>query len=412
MSRSEFIIIGLLCVVCLVGRLFLFFAHPPTYRDGQVISLQVQLMQEPQLSNKGQQFAIQTPDNQAIYVKTSAVPVYHYGDTLAIQGSLQVQKDEKGHEFFHLNFPKIRKKESTKNPLVMSSVAVRRESAALFERVLPPISSSLLMGIVFGAKENFPDDFKDNLRSTGVLHVIAASGMNVSFFTGAVMFSLGAFLKRRFAIILSIFAVIFYSFLVGFEPSIIRASIMALIAFAASFFGRQNLGVWALFVTGYLMLLLQPNYLLDVGFQLSFLATLGILVIGKRLEVLSAFGALAEDMKTTISAEAATLPILLSTFGQVGIVSFVVNTLVLWTVPILMVLGSIAVLVGIVIPPLGSLFLICCLPFLLYFEQVVNIFGSLGWNITLDSFPWQLIVSYYFVLGALLFVRKSSEESV
>lgn len=406
MTRIEISILGFLLVVGLGARLFLFFQHAQTYHEGQSLSLQVQLTQEPQLSNKGQQFAVQTPDNQAIYIKTSAVPVYHYGDALAIQGSLQVRKGDKDHMFLTLSYPKIQRKEGTHNPVIEASIFIRQQSSALFDQTLPSISSSLLQGIVFGAKEDFPTEFKDHLRSTGVLHVIAASGMNVSFFTGAVMFSLGALLKRRLAIIVSIFAVIFYSFLVGFEPSIVRASVMALIAFAASFFGRQSLGVWVLLVTGYLMLMWQPGFLFDVGFQLSFLATLGILIIGKRFGDMSAFGFLAEDIKTTISAEVATLPILLATFGQVGILSLVVNTLVLWTVPILMVLGSLSVLVGIVIPPLGSLFLICCLPFLLYFEQVVNVFGSLGWNLSVETFPWEFMLGYYLLLGAVVLGKK------
>jgi ComEC/Rec2-related protein len=411
MSRIEFIILCILLLVGLVARIFWYFQHQPQYQDGQTLLLQVQLTTEPELSNKGQQFTIKTNDNQAIYVKTSVGVRYHYGDILAIQGSLQVQKSENGHEFLHLNFPKIQKKNVSKNPLVNASIFVRRESSALFERELPPISSSLFLGIVFGAKENFPDDFKNHLKSTGVLHVIAASGMNVSFFTGAVLFSLGTFLKRRFAIICSVFAVIFYSFLVGFESSIIRASIMALIAFAASFLGRQKLGIWALCVTGYVMLLWQPNFIIDVGFQLSFMATLGILLLNTRLGFISRLGPLAEDIKTTISAEIATLPILLSTFGQVGVFSLVVNALVLWTVPILMFLGSVAVIVGLCIPQLGSLFLLLSLPFLLYFEWIVNVFGSLGWNITIDSFPGQLVLGYYLVLGAYLFLGRRNDDS-
>jgi competence protein ComEC len=258
-----------------------------------------------------------------------------------------------------------------------------------------------MAGIVFGSKEDFSDDFFEKLKLTGVLHVIAASGMNVAFFTGAVMFSLGAFLKRQLALILSVFAVVFYSFLVGFEPSILRASIMAIIAFTASFFGRQTLAVLALFATGFVMLLWRPSYLFDVGFQLSFVATLGILIIGQVLGKLERLGALAEDFKTTLSAQLATFPILLGAFGSIGVLSLVVNVVVLWTVPILMLLGVVAVVVGLVFPLLGKALLLLSFPFLFFFEVVIKAFGSIGWVITVESWPWQLSVGYYLLLGAL-----------
>lgn len=411
MSRIGFIIVGLLLLGGLVCRFMWYVSHQARYEDGQPILLQVQLREEPTVSNKGQEFAIETHDNQAIYVKTSVFPRYHYGDILAIRGSLQVRENEKGHRFLRLNFPKIQRNENSGNPVMEASIAIRQHSSALFSSTLPPVSSSLLLGIVFGSKEDFSDGFKDALQSTGVLHVIAASGMNVSFFTGAVMFSLGAFLERRIAIICSIFAVIFYSFLVGFEPSIIRASIMALIAFAASFFGRQRVGVWALVLTGYTMIVWQPNFLWDVGFQLSFMATLGILLINNRLSVLSRFGYIAEDIKTTISAELATFPILLGTFGQVGVLSLLVNALVLWTVPLLMLLGSLAVIAGLIASPIGSVILYLSLPLLLYFQWIVSIFGSLGWNFSVDHFPWQLIVLYYVLLCVIFFATRKGSKT-
>lgn len=231
------------------------------------------------ISSRGQRFTIKTDENQRISIQSGLSPRYHYGDRLAIRGTLQVSWDDKGHRFLSLYYPKMEKIASSFNPLFEASVWVRERSSRLFYETLPPIPASLLLGILFGAKESFPQYFSDDLQRTGVLHVIAASGMNVTFFTGSVMFSLGAFLQRRVAILLSIFVVIFYAFLAGMDPPILRASAMGLIAFAASFLGRQAFAYYSLFMAGFLLLLWNPAYLLDVGFQLSFLATLGILVI-------------------------------------------------------------------------------------------------------------------------------------
>jgi len=405
MFSARFSLIFVILIAILALRFFFYYQSVPTYVDGQQIKLQVVLQEEPIFLNQSQRFSVKNSLNQRFYIKSNLKDVYHYGDLLAIKGQLQVRKSVKGYTYYTLDYPQILVLQKQKNPLIEASLFIREKSSRLFYQVLPPVSADLLLGIVFGAKGDFPDSFYQKLQTTGVLHVIAASGMNVSFFTGAIMFSLGLFLKRHIAIILSIFAVIFYSFLVGFEASIIRASIMAIITFTASFFGRQAFGLLSLFMTGFFMLLWSPSFLFDVGFQLSFMATLGILLINPLFGRLDILGVLGEDIKTTISAQTATFPILLGTFGKVGILSLPVNILVLWTVPILMLLGSLGVLTGLIFEPLAKLILFLALPFLLFFEWIVRIFGEMGLIFSMQNFPWQFSVGYYMIVIALLRYR-------
>ncbi|HSA84100.1 MAG TPA: ComEC/Rec2 family competence protein [Patescibacteria group bacterium] len=409
MAPKWFISLVILCIIVLSVRFFSFFQHIPTYADGQEIHLQVILQETPELSNRGQRFIVKTPENQRISIQTDLNELYHFGDSLAIQGSLQVTKMESGYEFLSMYYPEIVVLEDRQNPLFEASGWVRERSLALISSVLPSISSSLLLGIIFGSNEHFPDDFMESMRSTGVLHVIAASGMNVAFFVGAVLFSLGRLFTRRTSLLLAIVVVILYSFLVGFQPSILRAAIMAMIAITASFFGRQNLALFALFVTGFVLLFWSPAFLWDVGFQLSFMATLGILLINSRLNFPlrqgfagQGFAFFAEDLKTTLSAQAGTLPILLGTFGSVGVLSVLVNVLILWTVPILMVLGVLGVVIGLIFAPIGKIIIFLTIPFLWFFETAVSFFGGFGLNFVVDEFPWQLTVGYYFVLSSFL----------
>lgn len=406
MIPSKLIIFVFILLLGLGWRFFTYYQSVPKYEAGQLLKLQAVLQQEPTLSNRGQEFSLKIEGNKRIAIRSNLKELYHYGDNLAIAGTLQVEESSKGREFYSLNFPQIRVVDGSKNPFFEASRWIRSKSVALFVSVLPPIAANLLLGIVFGARGDFPPEFWTNLRTAGVLHVIAASGMNVSFFTGAVMFSLNAFFKRRISLILAIFAAIFYSFLVGFEASILRATIMAIIAFTASFLGRQNLAVLALIVTGLVMLLWSPAFLFDVGFQLSFLATLGILLLKPLFSDLAKIKWVGEDLVTTLTAQVATTPILLGTFGTIGILSILVNVLVLWTVPILMLLGSLGVLLGLFFAPLGKVLVILCLPFLLFFEKVVSFFGGLNWNLTIESFPWQMAVGYYLLLGSMILIKS------
>jgi len=215
--------------------------------------------------------------------------------------------------------------------------------------------------------------------------------------------------KRQTAIFLSILGVVFYDFLAGFQSSIIRASIMAALAFSSQILGRQRDGVYVLFLTGFIMLFLWPQFLTDIGFQLSFASTLGIMVIPSLFKKWE--NALSGDLLTTISAQAATLPILLGSFGTYSIWSVVVNFLVLWTVPILMILGGFAAIAGFILAPVAKLLLYLCLPFLIYFQSIADYFAHLTGPITVQNLPWQLTAAYYLLLiSILVFIFKKRHD--
>lgn len=388
-------------------RFVTFYQSEPVYHSGENVVLQTRLHEEPELSNKGQQFSIKTSLNQIIFVKATTSPRLHDGQLLTVSGKLQAKEMPMGDSLLTLYFPKILVKDEPLDPISHVALFIRKSSKELYESALPPTSASLLSGIVFGAKEHFTPEFKQSLSSAGVLHVIAASGMNVTFIAAALLFVLGSFIKRQRALVFGILGIIFYVFLVGFQPSIVRAAIMGLLTFSAGILGRQSLAIFAIFLTGYCMLLWDPAFLFDVGFQLSFMATLGILLLEKPLQKIvrldkwgKAGDIFGESFTTTVAAEAATVPILLGAFGSFGILSVLVNALVLWVVPILMVLGSIAVLVGFIFLPLAKVILFFALPFLLFFEAVVSFFGGMGLNFSVESFPWQIAVGYYLVVAA------------
>jgi competence protein ComEC len=397
-------------------RFVTFYHSEPTYKDGDDVTLTTTLDQDPDFSNKGQQFSIKTSLNQIIFVRSQATPRLHFGEQVQVSGALSEVALPNGGTLLTLSYPKLVLQGESGNPLDQAALFVRKHNKELFEKTLPPTSASLLSGIVFGAKEHFSDQFKQSLSATGVLHVIAASGMNVTFIAAALFFILGGLMKRQAALLAGCFGIVFYVFLVGFQASIIRAAIMGLLTFGAGVLGRQNWAMFALALTGYTMLLWQPSFLFDVGFQLSFLATLGILVAGGLggLEGLGKLGVLGkllgEDLMTTTAAQVATLPILLGVFGKVGVLSLLVNALVLWVVPILMTLGGIAVLVGFIFQPLAQLLLLLCLPFLLFFEYMVSFFGSFNWNFTLAAFPWEMGVGYYLVVVAIVMFWKLKSE--
>ncbi len=168
-----------------------------------------------------------------------------------------------------MNFPKIEAKISQQNFILVITSSIRQRIISFLNKNLSPNLSGLLLGIVFGIKEGIPKDFFNDLRQVGVLHVIAASGMNVTMTAGFISSIFLLFLRRQIALIVTIFGILFYAVLAGGEASIVRASIMGIVVFAAQILGRQAWPAFILFLTGYIMLFWDPSLISDIGFQIS-----------------------------------------------------------------------------------------------------------------------------------------------
>jgi competence protein ComEC len=405
----------LLLLILVISLRFIYFSHQQhAYKDGDLMTFSARLTKDPEQRGRNQGFSLQPEGYEPVYITAPLFPEFEYADVLQVTGKVQLSAGEK-KVFPTMQYPKITVVEN--DSLLYGLIGnIKEKVRSIYEGSLPPTSGSLLMGIVFGIKSGMPQDFKDALQQAGVYHVVAASGMNVTMVAGAFLGIFGFLLKRQWAMVLSIIGIFFYAFLAGFEPSILRASLMGAIVFSAGIIGRQHLAFWTLGLTGYLMLLWDPGLFSDVGFQLSFLATFGILFIKPALNRAESHGKLkddnpfSEDFKTTVAAQLATLPVLLSAFGQVSFLSILVNMLVLWTIPPLMVIGAVATLAGFVVEPLGKLITIFALPLLLYFEWVVNFFARFQWSLQVDELPWWIVVGYYFVLAWLVFWRSQKIE--
>ena len=399
-------------LITLFLRFFLFYQNQPYYKDGQHISFETTLLSEPKIVGNQQRMSANLDGGNRILISISLYPQFHYGDTLHIYGVLKDKVLKNGNTVLVMYFPKIETVKDNKNLFLAVASFIRQKAISLFEKTLPATSSGLLLGIVFGVEESLPIELADSLRISGVFHVVAASGMNVAFVGGFLSSIFGFFLNRQMAIVLSIIGILFYAVLAGLEPSILRASIMGILVFTGQIIGRQNLSLYGLFLAGFAMLFWSPNIIFDIGFQLSFLATAGLLYIrplferSKKVKVILNRSVVGEGVVTTIAAQAATLPILVSNFGSYSLWSIVANALVLWTIPTLMVVGGVGVMIGMILKPLGGIFLYLSLPFLLYLEKVISVFASFRGVVNLDVFPWQFTLSYYSFLIAFVLSFK------
>jgi competence protein ComEC len=215
---------------------------------------------------------------------------------------------------------------------------VRRFALAAFAERLPPVSAGLLSGLVLGSRTALPSDVQEAFRNAGVFHVLAVSGFNVALLAGAVWtLTRGAGGGRRVAAAAGIVAVLGFAAVVGPEPSVVRATIMAVLVLAAVLLDREASVTNSLALAALAILAARPGDLLDPGFQLSFAATAGIVAAPMPRN------AVAAALAVSLAAQFAVLPVTLVHFNQLSTVGIVANLAAVPLAAAATVLGLLAV---------------------------------------------------------------------
>lgn len=229
--------------------------------------------------------------------------------------------------------------------------------------LLPEPESGLLVGLLIGGSDSLTPETKAAFARAGLSHIVAVSGYNMSVVAeGLVVFALILGLWRRWAIGLAVIGLAFFLLVIDGSAASLRAALMAWLAFGAYFAGRPAASWNGLLLAGAVMLIFQPLLIrFDVGFQLSFLATLALLVFARQFETFEFFrswyGKVAALFLTTLVIEWFTLPVIVSAFGTVSIVAPVANALVLPLIPLAMFVGMVAIAAVSLFPGLGLLVL-------------------------------------------------------
>ncbi len=300
-----------------------------------------------------------------------------------------------------------------RDPGVNLFQGIRENLTQIIDQSLPSPQNALLSGILVGTQENLPIFLKNDLKTTSTIHMVVVSGQNLSLLAGFVM-SMVVFLGRKKTVFLTIFVIVFYSLLTGLGVPVLRAAIMALFAYLAQIVGKDRSGWWVLFLTAGLMLIYNPNWLLNISFQLSFLATFGVVVVAPILaEALKKIPEiLKQDLATTISAQALVLPIIAFNFNQISLSGVFANILILWTIPLVMVSGIITLILGTISPILGQIAGLFPGILLTYFVDIVSVFAKMpGASLNVEKTSIIIWIGYYLIIGALIMILYRNDKT-
>jgi competence protein ComEC len=297
------------------------------------------------------------------------------------------------------------------NPVVGTLLSVKRSFLERLQRVLPEPQVSLMGGLLVGATESFSDELEHAFRETGIIHIVVLSGYNVTLVAEAIMRAL-AFLPLAANMTFGAIGIALFAIMTGASATVVRASIMALIVLFARAYGQTYDMTRALFLAGLFMVLHNPYIVVySPSFQLSFLATLGLIWLSPLIERTFHFVpthlGIREFATATASTQLFVLPLLLYLTGTFSVVALPTNMLVLAFIPVTMLTGFLTGLAAFVSPVAAMPFALVTHILLTFEISVVQLMSALPFaSITIPPFQaWWLLVSYGLFAAVLLMLR-------
>jgi len=356
-----------------------------------------------------------------VLINASRYPEYHYGDKIKVKGFLKVpSEDINGFNYKNylkkegiysvMDWPEIELiGQNFGNPLMKTLLSFKNKFEEASRTFISLPQEGLLEALIFGEESNINKDLKEKFNLTGTRHITAVSGMNITIIAALILsFTLSLGFWRRQAFYLTAFLLVFYILMIGAPASAVRAGIMAFFFLAGQYFGRLSSSGRAIVFAGALMLIQNPFLLsLDIGFQLSFLAIIGMVylqpIFSNWLSKIPDFKVfpLKSTLTATLSAQVFTLPILIYNFGYIPLISPLVNILIVPFLAPFTILIFIFGLSAILLLPLAYILFWPTWLSLTYIIEIINSFSKVSFvSLSLNlSSVWLVVL--YLILGLL-----------
>ena len=390
--------------------------------DGQNFSEEAVIVKEPEDKEKYQKIIVAPAAwtsgvrKPKILVNIFDVKDYRYGDVLKVSCDLKIPENfdpdfdyrmylGKDGIFYECKSPKIEKTgENRGNSAYKFILAVKNKFNEKIEKSLPAPQSGLLSGLLLGGDDLLSKGWQEKFSATGMTHIVAVSGYNVTIIAEYLLLA-GIFLGlwRPQAFWFAIAGIALFVFMIGLPSSAVRAGVMGGLLLWAAKNGRLANSQNAILLSAAIMLIINPLTLRwDIGFQLSFLATLGIIYFSPFFQKIAvkkfrAFG-ITEILFLTLSAQIFVLPVILANFGQLSLISPLANILILPIIPISMLLGFLAVVSGFIFEPLARIISwLAYLP-LKYETIVIDYLSGLKYSSVGLKLTWLPVILWYVLL--------------
>lgn len=426
---------------------------------GKTIVGEGTILEAPTRSDNGQSLIISAKEisfegercaeNIKIKLKTKLFPEFYYADRIRFEGKINkpfnfssnVGNSERVFDYrnylakddiyFEIKSAKVSMSDSIliQKDTISSKISEFKQGiiSILFEikgsfvknmkNVLGEPQASLSVGLVVGEKSSLGKDLLDDFRRVGLIHIIVLSGFNITIIADAIRKIL-SFLPRVWGIVIGTFGIIAFGAMVGGGATVIRSCSMASIALFADLIRRKYNVTRALFFVGMVMIIINPMILFyDPSFQLSFLATLGLIVLANPIKeklswITDKFG-LRDIVSSTFATQIFVSPYILYMMGQISIVGTLANILVLPFIPITMFFVFLTGVLGYIFPYISQIFAYICHILLSYELFVVNHFAQLPLAaISVPVFSFYYVITFYSIFSLIYLSREKISKIV
>jgi len=411
--------------------------EPPDYRDSYT-NLRIKVTA---VDTGDQELPIKDTlaEKSLLLGRVPANVTYNYGDVIRLRGKLKTPPGNEDFSYrdylaeqnihsYMTNAEVTVLPENRGNPIIAALYTFKQKSLDHIYRMFPDPEAALLAGILLGVPSGLTDKLQRAFKNTGTAHIIAISEFNISLIAGIFFMLFSKMFGDRRGAFFAILGIVIYTFIVGASAAVVRAAIMGIIALSAKQIGRRQIGINTLFFVAFLMCIWNPLYVWDVGFQLSFFATLGLIIYGTPFSEFAdriiarilptstaekAAELFSEFVLLTLAAQLTTIPIMAYQFQRISLVSFIANPFILPPQPAVMILGGLAVLVSHVSMAAGQLVAWVTYPFVLYTIRVVELFDRVphGTLFLGDVSVWFMIF-FYAALFLVTFSWSSIKEGI
>lgn len=391
------------------------------------------VIKEPDNNGDNVKLTVETKTGKVL-VTTGIYPEYQYGDVLQVKGRLKTPA-----VFEEFNYKNYLAKEGIYSVIYWSKIEILERNKgnfiyqALFkfknkmtesiEKIMPFPEASLLEGLILGNRQVFSESLKESLNITGTSHIVAISGMNIVIISELLMFLLIGFGLRRGQAFYFILALIFlFIIMVGAPASAIRAGIMGGILLFAQKIGRLSSAARMVVFAAAIMLIFNPLLLrYDVGFQLSFLAVLGLIYIKPILDgwlakliKKSELSGILQIITTTLAAQIAVLGILIYNFGRISFISPIVNVLVVPLLPLVTVIILVFSGATFIWSFLGKILVWPTYFATTYILRLIEWFSKIPFAAKeISNVHWIWLLAYYILLvGFLIWYKKRKSRQI
>ena len=281
------------------------------------------------------------------------------------------------------------------------------------EKLLPKETSGLCLGMLIGETSGIEENMQEDFRDSNLSHILAVSGANVSYIIVSITYIFNKMcLRKRLSKIISIILLILFMLLTGCTSSVNRACIMAILMLIAELLYRKSDVYNNLAISALILLIINPYSLLDIGFQLSYMGTIGIVFLHDKIgnfikinnKIVKYF---FEMIAVTTCANLAIIPIMMFHFNTISLTFYFSNIIVGPILGIVVIIGFIMFFISLIFIPISSLIAIVLNLMLKFIIKIAEITANMPFSkITIITPSFFFIIVWYLIIISISYKQK------